>query len=85
MDKKLTLKLDENVIERAKEYASSHKKSLSRIVESYLKSLINQNKNEEESDFKISPFVKSMATGVTIPADIDYKSEILNHLIKKYK
>ena len=85
MDKKLTLKLDENVIERAKEYASSHKKSLSRIVESYLKSLINQNKNEEESDFEISPFVKSMATGVTIPADIDYKSEILNHLLEKYK
>ncbi len=85
MDKKLTLKLDENVIERAKEYASSHKKSLSRIVESYLKSLINRNKNEKESDFEISPFVKSMATGVSIPADIDYKSEILNHLLDKYK
>ncbi len=85
MDTKLTLKLDKFVIEQAKEYASSHKRSLSRIIESYLRSLINRDKNDNESDIEISPFVKSMSTGVNIPADFDYKSEILNHLIEKHK
>lgn len=85
MDTKLTLKLDKFVIERAKEYASTNKMSLSRIIESYLKSLVIRNKNSDEPDIEISPFVKSMSTGVKIPADIDYKSELLNHLIEKHK
>ena len=85
MDTKLTLKLDKFVIEQAKEYASSHKRSLSRIIESYLRSLINRDKNDDESGIEISPFVKSMSTGVKIPADLDYKSEILNHLAEKHK
>ena len=85
MDTKLTLKLDKFVIEKAKEYASSHKRRLSRIIESYLKSLINRDKDDNESDIEISPFVKSMSTGVNIPADLDYKSELLNHLIEKHK
>ena len=84
MDTKLTLKLDKFVIEQAKEYASSHKRSLSRIIESYLRSLINRDKNNNESDFEISHFVKSMSTGVNIPADLDYKFEILNHLLEKH-
>jgi len=85
MDTKLTLKLDKFVIEQAKEYASSHKRSLSRIIESYLKSLVIQNKKNTEDDFEISPFVKSMSTGVKIPADLDYKSEYLTHMTEKYK
>jgi len=85
MDTKLTLKLDKFVIEQAKEYASSHKRSLSRIIESYLRSLINRDKNDNESDIEISPFVKSMSTGVNIPEELDYKSEVLNHLIEKHK
>ncbi len=85
MDTKLTLKLDKFVIEQAKEYASLHKRSLSRIIESYLKTLINRDKNEDESDIEISPFVKSISTGVKIPADLDYKSEMLKHLEDKHK
>ncbi len=84
MDSKLTLKLDKLVIEQAKEYALFHKRSLSRIIEAYLKSLVNHEKNEDD-DLEISPFVKSMSTGVKIPADLDYKSEYLNHLTEKYK
>lgn len=85
MDTKLTLKLDKFVIEQAKKYASSHKRSLSRIIEAYLRTLINRDKNDDESDIEISPFVRSMSTGVKIPADLDYKSEILNHLVDKHK
>jgi hypothetical protein len=85
MDTKLTLKLDKFVIDKAKDYASSHKRSLSRIVESYLRSLIIKKDSNDSDDIEISPFVKSMATGVNIPADFDYKKEYGDYLTQKYK
>jgi hypothetical protein len=85
MDTKLTLKLDKFVIDKAKDYALSHKRSLSRIIESYLKSLINQDDSIDNKEIKISPFVKSMTTGVNVPADIDYKKEYSDYLSDKYK
>ncbi len=85
MDSKLTLKLDKFVIEKAKDYASSQKRSLSRIIESYLRSLVNNDTPKETDDIEISPFVKSMVTGGKIPADFDYKKEYGDYLTKKYK
>lgn len=82
MDTKLTLKLDQEVIEKAKKYASEKKISLSRMVEYYFKSLTEEVQNEE---FEISPFVKSIATGKSIPVDLDYKKEYSDHLMSKYK
>ena len=82
MDTKLTLKLNKGVIEKAKAYASDKKISLSRIIESYLQSLTSENEN---SEFEISPFVKSIATGVEIPTDLVYKKEYADHLMEKYK
>ncbi len=85
MDTKLTLKLDKTVIEQAKAYASAHKRSLSRIIEAYLKSLVKSESNNDDSDFEISPFVKSMSTGIKIPPNIDYKTERLKYLESKHK
>ena len=82
MDTKLTLKLNQKIIEKAKLYASDKKMSLSRIVESYLQSLTSENNGNE---FEISPFVKSIATGAKIPANLDYKKEYSDFLIEKYK
>jgi len=85
MDTKLTLKLDKFVIDKAKDYATSHKRSLSRIIESYLRSLISQDDPNDTDGIQISSFVKSMSTGVSIPADIDYKKEYSNYLSDKHK
>lgn len=85
MDSKLTLKLDKQVIESAKKYAALHKRSLSRIIESYLKSLAHEQDSSDNNEIQISPFVKSMATGVSIPTNLDYKEEYLNQLLKKHK
>jgi hypothetical protein len=85
MDAKLTLKLDKAVIDKAKEYASSHKKSLSRMIEAYLKSLIDKDANKPNDHFEISPFVKSMQTGIKIPADFDDKKAYSDYLMEKYK
>jgi uncharacterized protein YpmS len=85
MDAKLTLKLDKYVVDRAKEYATSQKRSLSRLIESYLKSLIENDKKENKNDIEISPFVKSLRTGVKIPANINYKEAYSDYLAEKYK
>ncbi|MFN3801146.1 DUF6364 family protein [Belliella pelovolcani] len=85
MDTKLTLKLDKDVIEKAKEYASSHRRSLSNLVESYLKVLIDKDETKSEDGIEISPFVKSLRTGVKLPADFDEKKAYRDYLEEKYK
>ncbi|MGH1435635.1 MAG: DUF6364 family protein [Lewinella sp.] len=81
MDKKLTLSLNERVIERAKVYAQDHKISLSRLIESYLSSLI-ENKPEE---ITITPLVESLSGLVNIPDEFDYKNDYTDYLLEKYK
>ncbi|MEI5985913.1 MULTISPECIES: DUF6364 family protein [Sphingobacterium] len=84
MDSILTLKLNKNVIERAKKYASTNKVSLSKLIENYLDSLTR----EQNDDFAISPFVKSISMGKTIPNDMDYKKirdDYTEYLDKKYQ
>lgn len=84
MDTKLTLKLDKYVIAKAKEYASSQKRSLSRLIESYLKSLIDTDTPQPDED-GISPFVKSLKSGVKLPPDFDYKKAYGEYLTEKYQ
>lgn len=82
MDTKLTLKLDQEIIEKAKHYASEKKLSLSRIIENYLNSLTSDKTN---NDIQISPFVKSLSSGISIPANYDYKKDRADYLDQKYK
>jgi hypothetical protein len=82
MDTKLTLKLNHEIIERAKLYASEKKLSLSRLIENYLNSLTAEQNNDE---LHISPFVKSLTSGIKIPADYDYKTDRANYLDEKHK
>ena len=82
MDTKLTLKLNQKIIEKAKEYASNQKMSLSRLIEAYLQSLTTEN---DTSEFEISPFVKSISTGTEIPSDLNHKKEYSDYLMEKYK
>ena len=85
MDTKLTLKLDKNVIEKAKIYAAEHKHSLSFMVENYLKAVTSMKKTETNDEIKISDFVKSIAIeGVNLPEDFNYKKEIQEILSQKY-
>ena len=61
MDTKLTLKLNQEIIEKAKHYASEKKLSLSRLIENYLNSLTSEKTN---NDIQISDFVKSMSSNI---------------------
>lgn len=81
MDTKLTLNVDKNVIEQAKEYAKSHKISLSRLVESYLASLVERKDRETE----ITPLVKSLSGVIELDKDFEYKESYTDFLMEKYK
>lgn len=80
MDKKLTLSLDVNIIETAKHYAKSNNISLSKLIESYLGSL-TENENKET---EITPLVKSLSAVISLDDDFDEKDEYAKYLMKKY-
>lgn len=80
MDTKLTLKLNETIIVRAKKYASSKQVSLSALIENYLDALTR----EQEAEPDISPFVRSIATGKSVPLDAESKKDYTGYLDEKY-
>ena len=85
MDKELTIKLDNYLIQKANEYALSQQRSLSLLIESYLKSLIDNESKKNGNENEISTYVKSMRTGVQIPSDFDYKKDYSDYLTNKYQ
>lgn len=86
MDTKLTLKLDKDVIEKAKIYAAKQKISVSLLFENYLKAITSIDKTEGFEDIEISDFVNSIPIGNgEIPADFDYKKDRQDYLVEKYK
>ena len=81
MTTKLTLTIDDSVIDSAKKYARSEGKSLSDIVENYLKSITMW----EDADENLSPNVRDLMGSVRLPEDFDYKRELGNALNEKYR
>ncbi len=81
MDAKLTLSIDKAVANRAKIYARTKGRSLSDLVENYLKLLT---KNTSIDDSELTPRVKSLLGSISLPEDFDYKKEMADYLAKKY-
>jgi hypothetical protein len=69
MSAKLTLSIDQVVIVAAKEYASMQGRSLSKIVEEYLKSLVPNEKASavEEPQAPFHPLIEELAGSVKFP------------------
>lgn len=82
MDSKLTLKISQAVIEKAKYYAKSKKTSVSKLIENYLQ---NITENSSRSKQEITPIVKSLSGIIELPKNYDSKKEYANFLTKKYK
>ena len=78
---KLTLTLNQQVIESAKAYAKRNGKSVSSIVESYLRSL----EQTEEKKQALSPEVKRLLGSMKLSKDFDYKRELQEAILKKHK
>ena len=81
MDTKLTLKLDQLVIEKAKVYAKNRHTSLSRLIENYLLEVTD----DVNSDEKITPLVKSLSGIIDLPEDDNHKKDYADFLFNKYK
>jgi len=79
MNTKLTLSLDNVVIEEAKYYARINKMSLSKLIENYLNALTKATSAADN----ISPLVESL-TGIIPDEKLDVKSDYTDYLIKKY-
>jgi hypothetical protein len=83
MTTKLTLSLEENVIKEAKTLAKTKGKSLSNLVENYLKALILQKQNAE---IEISPAIKQLVGCIKpLDDDLDYKNSVAEEIYKKYQ
>jgi hypothetical protein len=81
MNTKLTLTIEQALIEKAKMYAKGKGRSLSDIVENYFKALT---KEETVSETDITPIADSLRGAFKAPEDFDYKKELTNALKKKY-
>ena len=81
MQTKLTLSIDNDIIEQAKEYARQQHRSLSNMVENYLKLVVRKETLPEE----IAPIVASLMG--SFPMDVKGKGrdEITSYLEEKYK
>ena len=81
MQTKLTLTLDGNIIQKAKKYAYTKGRSLSELIETYLKTVVG---NEPGDDNVLSPAVKSLMGTFKAPKDIDYKKIIKEEKMKRH-
>ncbi|WP_407500454.1 DUF6364 family protein [Elizabethkingia anophelis] len=81
MNTKLTLTIEKSVIEKAKKYAHKRERSLSDLIENYLKALTNDDSKNEND---LTPIVKSLRGSFSMPKNFDYKKELTDRLSKKY-
>ncbi|WP_416441772.1 DUF6364 family protein [Leeuwenhoekiella sp. A16] len=82
MNTKLTLTIEQEIIKRAKDYAKEKNRSLSDIIENYLKVLTKEEK--QQKDKKLNPVVSSLKGSFKMPKNMDYKKELRNRLEEKY-
>lgn len=77
METKLTLKLNEQIIEKAKAYARSRNTSLSKLIENFLSKVTAEPVKNED----ISPLVKSLSGVISENIKKNYR----DYLSEKYK
>lgn len=80
MNTKLTLTIEQSIIEKAKVYAKEKGRSLSDIIENYLKVITREQRVAEN----ISPLVSSLRGSFSPPESFDYKKELSKGLSEKY-
>jgi hypothetical protein len=80
---KLTLNIDQSVLENAKKYAMHQKRSVSKLIEEYLSS-ISSLTNEEIEYNTLGPITKELVGIIKIKEKIDYKELLTDTLMEKY-
>ena len=81
MNTKLTLTIEQSLIEKSKQYAKGKGRSLSDIIENYLKVII---KEDSVKVIDSTPITSSLRGSFKAPKDFDYKEQLSNRLSEKY-
>ena len=81
MTTKLTLTIDDSVVDKAKKYARRRNVSLSKLVEFYFSLLISATAGDSEALPPITSELSGIAKNIKIS---DYKDVLADALIKKY-
>jgi hypothetical protein len=82
MNTKLTLTIEKEVIEIAKEYAKEKGQSLSEMVENYFKFVTVKRIKPKEKE--LSPKVRKLRGILKVDDAFDYKRTLTEELSKKY-
>ncbi|ADQ82987.1 hypothetical protein J5295_08850 [Riemerella anatipestifer] len=82
MNTKLTLTIEKEIIEIAKEYAKGKGQSLSEMVENYFKFVTVKRVDMKEKE--LSPKVKKLRGIIKTDKNFDYKQILTEELSKKY-
>ncbi len=83
MDAKLTLKLEKEVIDKAKRYARQQNQSLSRLIENLLRAIVTGEK--KDADDEITPRVNRLSGVLRAIPDLDEKEAITGYLLRKHE
>ena len=81
MNTKLTLTIEQALIEQAKKYAKGKGRSLSDIVENYFKAIV---KEEGVVNMESTPIADSLRGSFKEPKNFDHKKELTEALTEKY-
>ncbi len=81
MNTKLTLTIEQSLIDKAKKYAKGNGRSLSNLIENYLKVII---KEEQANVIDPTPIASSLRGSFKAPKDIDYNQELSEALAEKH-
>lgn len=77
---KLTLTIEQDVIKTAKIYAQKKGRSLSELIENYLKALSNKDKDPDELSLR----VKRLKGSVKLSNNFNYKKSLEAQIGKRY-
>ncbi len=81
MNTRLTLTIDQSLVEKAKKLTPVKGRSLSDIIENYLKVIA---KDDNFANDDLSPIVRSLKGSFKAPDHFDYKKELSERLTRKY-
>jgi hypothetical protein len=82
MNTKLTLSLNKDIIQQAKDYAKEHNISLSFLIENYLQKIIAEYKVDTS---KKGSIVNELSGIIKLNSDDDSKDDYIDYLTEKYK
>ena len=81
MNTKLTLSLDRDIIEQAKEFAQSRHQSLSKLIEGYLQQLTGS----KDMKSPVTPLVAQLSGVLDARKVSNHKREYTDYLVDKYR